>query len=181
MLDCSRVGVAAVVGVASAAPALAAAPVPTPIGVGPLFHPAARPAAVAAGRPVGRLRCSRIRHLTRAHVELFAHRRVVIIPSGIGLARSRTCSYPTCTVTPTGVVGFDALQNLTLGDFFSVWGRRLARDHLLGFAGRVHAYVAGRPWQGPVRAIPLRRHAQIVLEVGGYVPPHTMFLFGPGR
>jgi hypothetical protein len=32
-----------------------------------------------------------------------------------------------------------------------------------------------------VRAIRLTRHAEIVLEVGGYVPPHTSFLFGPGR
>ena len=47
-----------------------------------------------------------------------------------------------------------------------------------GFSGRVRAYVGGEQWRGDVRAIPLRPHAQIVLEVGGYVPPHRFFLFG---
>jgi hypothetical protein len=28
-----------------------------------------------------------------------------------------------------------------------------------------------------VARIPLARHAEIVLEVGGYVPPHRAFLF----
>jgi hypothetical protein len=32
-----------------------------------------------------------------------------------------------------------------------------------------------------VRAIRLRRHAQMVLEIGGYVPPHPFFLFGAGQ
>jgi hypothetical protein len=31
-----------------------------------------------------------------------------------------------------------------------------------------------------VRAIPLRRHAQIVLELGPYIPPHESYLFGMG-
>jgi hypothetical protein len=35
--------------------------------------------------------------------------------------------------------------------------------------------------RGEPRAIPLARHAQIVLEVGGSIPPHRVFLFGPGR
>jgi hypothetical protein len=40
--------------------------------------------------------------------------------------------------------------------------------------------VGGRRWLGDVRAIPLKRHAQIVLEIGGYVPPHARFLFPKG-
>jgi hypothetical protein len=32
-----------------------------------------------------------------------------------------------------------------------------------------------------VRTIPLRRHAEIVVEVGGYIPPHTFFLFPPEK
>jgi hypothetical protein len=41
----------------------------------------------------------------------------------------------------------------------------------------VRAYVAGRRWRGPLGAIPLRRHAQIVLELGRFVPPHGFFRF----
>jgi hypothetical protein len=50
---------------------------------------------------------------------------------------------------------------------------------LAGFRGAVHAWVDGCPWSGPVRKIPLSRHVEIVLEVGGYVPPHSFFLFPP--
>lgn len=174
-----RASTAAAVVLACIPPASAAAPIPTPIGVGPAFHPTAATAAVAAGRRIGRLRCDGIRHLQRAHLELFARGRVVIVPSGIGM--SRACTYGVRTTAPTGVIEFDASRRLTLGDFFAIWGRRLTHDRLLSFGGRVRAYVGANPWHGSVEAIPLRRHAQIVLEVGPYIPPHARFLFGPGR
>jgi hypothetical protein len=44
----------------------------------------------------------------------------------------------------------------------------------------VRAYVGGERWRGDVRAIPLTRHAQIVLELGAYIPPHPRFLFPRG-
>jgi hypothetical protein len=176
----ARVG-AAVALACAAAPAKAAAPVPTPIGVGPRFHPPPAPASVLAGRPAGRFRCVGTRRMERAHLEVFARRRAVIMPAGIGVSRARSCSYPIRTITPTGVVEFDASLRLTVGDVFDIWGQRLARGQLDAFAGHVHAFVAGRSWPGAVRAIRLRRHAQIVLEVGAYVPPHPRFLFGPGR
>jgi hypothetical protein len=56
-------------------------------------------------------------------------------------------------------------------------------DGLVGFRttarNPVRAYVGGRRWHGALGAIPLRRHAQIVLELGAYIPPHPFFLFGP--
>jgi hypothetical protein len=176
-----RASTAAAVVLAYVAPTSSAAPIPTPIGVGPAFHPTAASDAVAAGKPVGRFRCAGIRHLQRAHVEIFARGRVVIVPSGIGVARARACTYAVRTNAPTGVVEFDASRRVTLGDLFAVWGRRLARDRLLTFSGRVRAYVAAKRWRGPVQAIPLERHAEIVLEIGPYIPPHARFLFGPGK
>jgi hypothetical protein len=59
---------------------------------------------------------------------------------------------------------------MTLGRFFAIWGQPL----------RGRAYVNGRPWRGDPRRIPLERHAQIVLEVGGYVRPHATYRFPPG-
>jgi hypothetical protein len=50
---------------------------------------------------------------------------------------------------------------------------------MAGFAGRVRAYVGGRRWGRDPAAIPLRPHAQIVLEVGGYVRPHASYRFPP--
>lgn len=127
----------------------------------------------------------------RAHIEVFARRRVVIVPAGIGVApplvreagfvRRGRCSYPIRTTEPTGVVELDGRLRPTVGELFALWGRPLTAGRLLSFSGCVHAYVGGKRWRGSPRGIPLRRHSQIVLEVGGYVPPHRSYLFGPGR
>jgi hypothetical protein len=73
-----------------------------------------------------------------------------------------------------------AAPRLTLGHLFAVWGQPLRRTRMAGFSGRVRAYVNGRPWHDAPGRIPLRRHAQIVLEVGGQVPPHRTYRFPPG-
>ena len=96
------------------------------------------------------------------------------------------CSYPVRTTTPTGVVEFVPAAHPTLGDVFAVWGQPLSARRLAGFRAQgsdeVKAWVAGKRWRGDVRAIPLRRHGQIVVQLGGYVPPHAFFLFpGEGR
>jgi hypothetical protein len=175
--------------VAALLAALGGAPVPTPIGVGPRYRLPAAPPRVLRAAPVGRLRCASTAAVgRRAHVELFANRRVLLLPAGIGMApplvrdgayvvRAR-CSYALRTTAPTGVIEVAPGVAPKLGDLFGLWGQPLTGSRLAGFRGLVHAYVAGRRWQGNVRAIPLRRHAQIVLEIGGYVRPHAFFLFG---
>ena len=128
------------------------------------------------------------------HVELFANRRVMVVPAGIGIApplvrdgatvRSGWCSYPLRTQQPTGVLEVERGNPLTLGDLFAVWGRPLSRSRLAGYRARpgerIRAWVGGCPWKGRLDRIPLRRHAQIVLEGGGFVPPHASFLFPRG-
>ena len=166
---------------------------PRPIGVGPRFHPPAAPARVLRGRPVAGTQCTRSR--TRrygVHIEVFAHRNVVIVPAGIGVARPfatrfsavvpRGCSYAARTLVPTGVVEVRTGSAVTLGDLFSIWGQPLGTHRLVGVRSKrpVLAFVGGRRWLGDSREIPLARHAQIVLEIGGYVPPHTRFLFPKG-
>jgi hypothetical protein len=151
---------------------------PWPIGVGPRYHPTAYNAVVSSGLPVGVLRCSSGGVSFAVHIELFAQRRVVIVPPGVG-AGPRGCTYPLHTTAPTGVVHV-ARRGLTLGDLFRVWGRRLSPSALLSFRGRVSVFVAGRRWLRDPRAVPLTKHAQIVLEVGGYVAPHPSYLFPKG-
>jgi hypothetical protein len=112
----------------------------------------------------------------RVHLELFARRRVVVIPARIGVGAS--CRYPLRTLTPTGVVELDR-GGQTLGDFFAVWRMSVSRRWLLTFRGDVTAYVRGEPWEGDMRAVPLTDRAQIVLEVGGYIRPHRFYLFPP--
>ncbi len=165
---------------------------PWPIGVGPGYRIAAAPAPVRRGLPLGRLRCESRRAAVGVHLELFARRRVVIVPAGIGVARPRwrrlgqtlagRCRYPASTVDPTGVILVDPGSRVVLADLFRTWGQPLARFRLASFRTRtpVLAFVGGRRWRGDPGAIPLRAHAQIVLELGGYVPPHPRYLFPAG-
>jgi hypothetical protein len=160
-------------------------------GVGPTarHRPPSLGARAARARPIEGLRCEtgQARRFG-VHLELFAARRVVLIPPGVGIAppRKRTgayvrggrCSYPLRTREPTGVI--EVAGTATLGQFFAIWGQPLGRNEMAGFRGRVRAYVNGRAWAKDPRAIPLHRHAQIVLEVGGYVRPHARYRFPPG-
>jgi hypothetical protein len=151
---------------------------PWPIGVGPRYQPGAASAAVEAGRPVGTLRCRSGGATFSVHVELFARRRVVIVPARIGIG-PKHCAYPVRTRNPTGVVEVGR-SGLTLGDLFRVWGRRCSRSGLLSFRGPVAVFVHGKRWPGKPESVPLTKHAQIVIEVGGYVAPHPSYLFPKG-
>jgi hypothetical protein len=156
------------------------------------YRPPSLGARAARGLPVAGLRCTRAGGPRfGVHLELFAARRVVLVPPGIGIAPPRArkgayvsggrCSYPLRTREPTGVVELEGTAPAkTLGELFAVWGQPLGRNAMAGFRGRVRAYVGGRVWRGPPGAIPLERHAQIVLEVGGYVRPHASYGFPRG-
>jgi hypothetical protein len=160
------------------------------VGPSARHRPPSLGARAARGLPIRGLRCtSADASRFGVHLELFAARRVVLIPPGIGIAPPRTregayvrggrCSYPLRTSEPTGVIEA-AGPPKTLGDLFAVWGQPLSRKAMAGFRGPVRAYVGGRAWHGAPGAIPLARHAQIVVEVGGYVRPHASYRFPPG-
>jgi hypothetical protein len=155
---------------------IAAALLPVPIGVGPRYHPApgthgtCRRASLAEGR--------------RVHLEIFALRRVVIVPAAIGVRKPRLrfgrvvgayCRATIWSTDASGVVRFTGKAHL--GDVFRVWGRPLGDGRLLGFRGRVRVYRNGRRVAADPRLVPLVDRAELVLEVGGYVPPHPGFRF----
>jgi hypothetical protein len=152
--------------------------IPLPIGSAPRYTPRA---IAREGRPVGTLTCGEPGKTFRVHVELFAHRKVILVPPGIGIARSG-CVYPARTLTPTGVFEIEEGAKLRLGDLFRIWGRHLGERSLLSFRSRspVRGYVAGKPFRGKPADIPLTPGAQIVVELGAYVPPHPTYLF-PSR
>ena len=153
---------------------------PWPIGVGPRFHPPAANVAVAAEKPIAGMRCGHEGRTFRVHIELFADRKVIIVPPGIGVTKGGGCHYPLRTTTPTGVVDVCGGERRTLGDLFRVWGRQLGRSRLLSFRRSVAVFVDGRRWRGSPTAVPLRRHGQIVIEAGGYLAPHATYLFPKG-
>ena len=149
----------------------------------------------AAGRTVGDLPCARPgRRPFGVHLEVFANRRDVVIPAGIGVAPPRRrdgayvsggrCRYPLRTVEPTGLIEVESGRRLTLGDFFDVWGQPLTRRRVLGFRARagspVAVFVNGRRWAGSPRSVPIERHRAIVVEVGGFFPPTKKYLFPNG-
>lgn len=174
--------------------------VPVGVGLGRAFRPPPTIAAVRAGRPVAGLQCRRARGARYgAHLEIFAHNRVVAIPTGIGIrpplelnearVQDARCYYPVMTTDPTGVIEIRAGARVTLGTLFTLWGEPLSRRRVAGFhapRGRpLVAYVGTRPvgvarWRGDPRAIPLRRHTRIVLELASAIPPHTTYEFPPG-
>ncbi len=175
------------------APAHGPAPVATPIGRGPAFELSTGSRA-DRGAPVAGLRCTKAGGpWEEAHVELFARGRVLLLPPGIGVARPRRavgatvrggrCAYPARTTDPTGVVRFRPGRGLALRDLFALWGQPLTRHRACGFrsAAPVRIYVGGRRVAGSPGAVSLRRHAEIVVEIGPYVPPHHSYLFAGGK
>ncbi len=186
------VALVGMVGHGLAVPAHAGLPVPTPIGSSAHYRLPAGGAEVKRGAPVGQLVCRRTAAQVRvAHVELFADGRVLLIPPGVGIAAPTLsgasaigghCRYPVWTDDPTGVVHVTRGTHATLASLFAVWGQPLGSHRMCGFRSRraVIAYVDGRRWRGDVRRLPLRAHAQIVVEIGRHIAPHATYLFPGG-
>jgi hypothetical protein len=160
--------------------------VPTPIGAGPAYQPAPRwPLAGAAGF---RGLQSNLRGRLRVHLELFASRRVVVVPSGIGVSGGRTELYghivdalwhaPAWTLQAGGVIQLER-SGMRLSDVFAVWGHAIGPTSLLGFRGPVLVFVNGRPRGGSPGDVVLRDHDQVVVQINGYLPPHPTFVFAP--
>jgi hypothetical protein len=168
----------------------AAGAIATPIGVAPGFRLPAAGLRAMAGRPIAGLACApRAAPAGAAHVELFARGQVLLLPPGIGVASPAArvgariaphgCVYPLRTLDPTGVVWLGRPRGLTLGMLFALWGQPLGVHRLAGFRSRsvVRAYVGGVRWRGPLSRLPLTDHAEVVVEIGPYVPPHRSFGF----
>jgi len=158
-----------------------------PIGAGPRFHP-------PATGPVSGPCTPWLGPRDGVHVEVFAANRVLLLPAGIGTKPPRNlldgrvtraaCYGQLVTLDPTGVVLVRPGARLTLGALFRSWGQPLGTTRLASFSApagtRVTVFVNGRPWPGPPAAVPLTSHAEIVLEVGPYVPPHQSYTFPSG-
>lgn len=158
-----------------------------PIGHGPAFHP-------GAGGQVPGPCDRRLGPRLGVHVELFAAGRVVLVAAGIGVRppirqvegriASARCFGELVTLEPTGVVLVRPRARLTLSDLFRAWNQPLSAHRLASFSAdpgdRVRVFVDGRARPGAPGPVRLRPHAEIVLEVGPYVPPHAFYHFPPG-
>lgn len=118
----------------------------------------------------------------------------MIVPAGLGTRPPRTlsagriiqarCYGDLVTLEPTGIVLIRAGQHLTLSDLFHSWGQPFCPSRLGPFQAphdmRVTVYVSGQHWNRLPGDVPLEPYAEIVLEVGPHVPPHTSFTFPRG-
>jgi hypothetical protein len=158
-----------------------------PIGTGPRFTLS------ASGPVIGRCEQS-LGQRVGVHVEVFAANRVLLLPAGIGVRRPWTklngrivgapCYGALVTLDPTGLVLVRLGCRLTLADLFRSWGEPLSRIRLTSFGAptgaQVAVFVDGHRWSAAPNLVPLTQHAEIVLEVGPHVPPHSSYTFPPG-
>jgi hypothetical protein len=128
------------------------------------------------------------------HLEAFAENRVVIVAPGIGTRPPRRifagriagarCYGALATIDPTGLVLVRPGARVTVADLFRAWGQPLSERRLASFTAprgsSVTVFVDGVRKAVPPGSVPLTRHAEVVLEVGPYIPPHASYTFPPG-
>ena len=163
----------------SPAPAGALGPEGVPIPDARALAPAG-----AGHGPVDGIQCLGNEQLAfhiHAHLTVFDNGVARSIPYGVGIEGPQTmrtaegifvgggrCFYWLHTHAADGIVHIESpvVRTFTLGNFFDVWGQKLASDRVGPASGPVTAIYNGRLFEGNPRQIPLTAHAQIQLDVG---------------
>jgi len=117
-----------------------------------------------------------------ARLTIFVNGRPRSVPLGVGIGppieitktkRGPFASGGSCfsflhTHAGDGIIHIEAPGRVAfrLGQFFDVWQQRLDTRHIGNNIGLTIAYVNGKKYRGNPRAIVLRRHVQIQLEIG---------------
>jgi hypothetical protein len=168
-------------------------PAPYPGDPGPELVPIpdapalAPPDSTARGtKSVDGIRCefnARVVFHIHVHVTLFVDGKQRAFPAGIGIwpplgpqnyrhgqfgITQGNCFSWLSTHYADGIIHTESPVQRTfrLGQFFDLWGQPLSRRRVGPAQGAVTVIVDRKVWTGDPRAIPLRRHAQIQLEVG---------------
>jgi hypothetical protein len=85
----------------------------------------------------------------------------------------------------SGIIHDEAAKNLnlTLGNFFDIWGMPLSTSNVAGYAGTVWVKIitpqGEKPWSDTIdpRTLVLTEHEQITLSVGQKVQPVPEYKF----
>jgi hypothetical protein len=177
---------------------LHAAPVGGPVGPEGVRIPIAKTLAPAGWLTLGETRdgitCQPIERLAyhiHVHLTIFVNGLPRLIPYGIGIAPPRTgintpngyfigsgsCFAWLHTHAGDGIIHVEspAPKTYTLGDFFDIWREPLGPARLSSATGPVTAFYNGHYYRGNPREIPLRKHAQIQLDLGNpLIAPETI-------
>jgi hypothetical protein len=145
------------------------------------------------------IRCAPVEQLTyhiHAHLQVYVDGQPRQIPGAIGILGpvnqgspsapfygATQCYYWLHTHTADGILHIESptATIYTLGEFFDEWGQPLTSSVVATARGPVTAFVNGQRWTKNPRAIPLRAHAVIQLDVGHPVVPfHNVSFAGSG-
>jgi hypothetical protein len=147
------------------------------------------------GQPLDGIGCGAQEYATlhvHTHLAIFYNGKQMQVPQYIGFAPNLAggCLYWIHTHDASGIIHIEApdivpgkgapYPYFSLATLFDIWGQPLERDNVAGLAGPVTAYVNGEKYAGDLRAIPLRAHQQIVLEVGTPLVAPPNYAFPPG-
>ena len=127
-----------------------------------------------------------------AHLALFHNGEQIAVPYGIGIVKPFQPNngfvgmgqgiYWLHTHDATGIIHVESPDDrrYTLGNFFDIWGQPLGLRDVAGLKGVVRAFVDGKRYSGDPRAIVLRAHTQITLEVGAPFVTPPVYAFPAG-
>lgn len=128
------------------------------------------------GAPIAGVNCmGDIVSHTHSLVSIYRDGVRMAVPASIGLTG---CTYELHTHDRTGVIHVEpnVRKNLTLGQFFAVWGQPLSRNSVAGMAGPVRFYVIDREtltrYDGNPADIIFTAHKEIVIITG--TPPAVL-------
>lgn len=144
------------------------------------------------GDPVDGIECSagmeEPSYHIHVHLSLYVNGEQLAIPKAIGVMDpqlagdfviSGSCFYWVHTHDATGIIHVEPPTQIdvTLGEFFDLWGEPLSKTGVAGYNGAVTVFVDGEEFTGDPRSIVFEAHKQIALEVGTPVVTPDFYIF----
>jgi hypothetical protein len=145
----------------------------------------AQPRTLHLGQTVDGIKCElseKVAFHIHAHLAIFVNGKQRQVPYGVGIGpplsgqrfpvgafvTGGSCFAWLHTHTGDGIIHMEAPKQITfnLGEFFDIWGQKLSATQVGPAHGKVTALVDGKVVRGDPRAIVLKEHELIQLDVG---------------
>jgi hypothetical protein len=145
----------------------------------------AQPRTLHLGQTVDGIKCElseKVAFHIHAHLAIFVNGKQRQVPYGVGIGpplsgqrfpvgafvTGGSCFAWLHTHTGDGIIHMEAPKQITfnLGEFFDIWGQKLSSTQVGPAHGKVTALVDGKVVRGDPRAIVLKEHELIQLDVG---------------
>ena len=104
-------------------------------------------------------------------------RRPLPLTSAASRILRARCYGPVVTLNRRASCSIRGGLRMRLSDVFHAWGQPLTSGRVASFGVRAEAtvrvFIDGRLWPGEPGSVPVAPRAEIVVEIGPYVPPHS--------